>query len=354
MSQGAERTSGAVARLLPHCRETTVCRHSRRRRCRTLGRHVENWRRQSTSANHPPPLLSTHAARVRAGVHRRAEPRPPARRAAPRRRRPRRRAPRPGLRRQGQPPPARPAPAPPPRRRHPRHHPPRPFWPVRAAPGHPRRRAARPRRRAEGPRAGHRHHHRRRPRHVRDAVGPRRAPTPADRRQHPRRPRRRRARGRTGGRRPKLTPPRPATPSSSTTDGSTPCSRSPTCSRCPAPPSTATSTRPAPAVEPYQPRHRPRSTGSRDRHPRGQSWTNRTARSSANRTLWPRSPDRARTCGSPRPTGRGRRSCPTLSRSHCAGPPNASSLLSDRPVVQPGTLPRPARAAWQWVGHGTW
>ncbi|MDJ0358222.1 recombinase family protein [Paenarthrobacter sp. PH39-S1] len=53
-----------------------------------------------------------------------------------------------------------------------------------------------------------------------------------------------RARGRTGGRRPKLTPDQPTTPNSSTTPGITPFNRSRTCSVFPARRSTATSTAP--------------------------------------------------------------------------------------------------------------
>jgi len=51
-----------------------------------------------------------------------------------------------------------------------------------------------------------------------------------------------RARGRVGGRRPKLTPAQAFTPNSSTTPATTPSSKSPTCSPFPGPPSTGTST----------------------------------------------------------------------------------------------------------------
>jgi len=71
-----------------------------------------------------------------------------------------------------------------------------------------------------------------------------------------------RARGRRGGRPPKLTPTRPLWPNGCTTPGSTPSPRSPGCSVFPAAPSTATSTKP-PSVPGPTPRrqlrhrHRP-------------------------------------------------------------------------------------------------
>ncbi len=63
------------------------------------------------------------------------------------------------------------------------------------------------------------------------------------------------ARGRRGGRPPKLTPIRPRSPNGSTTPGSTPSPTSPTCSVFPAAPSTATSTKPpsVPDPEPKRP-----------------------------------------------------------------------------------------------------
>lgn len=64
-----------------------------------------------------------------------------------------------------------------------------------------------------------------------------------------------RARGRVGGRKPKLTPSRQRWPDSSTKTESKPSARSPRSSRCPAPRSTATSTRPPSAPGPA---HTPR------------------------------------------------------------------------------------------------
>ena len=69
--------------------------------------------------------------------------------------------------------------------------------------------------------------------------------------------------GRTGGRRPRLTPRKPAIPKSSTTQAITPSNRSPTCSGFPAPRSTGTSTKnPSASVRP-PPRRPPPDDGSR-------------------------------------------------------------------------------------------
>ena len=71
-----------------------------------------------------------------------------------------------------------------------------------------------------------------------------------------------RARGRTGGRRPKLTPIRPTTPNSSTTQAPTPSNASPTCYKSLAPRSTDTSTRQASGDDPPETSTTPRNSFS--------------------------------------------------------------------------------------------
>lgn len=141
-------------------------------------------------------VLSTDDHRICAGVDRGAEPEPSDRRPAVRRRRTAPHPRRPRQRSQGQPAAmGRPLHQGAATRRHAQGDPAGPPRPLGAAPGHPRRRAARARHRAARHRAGHRHCHRRGPGHVRHAQRAVRAATRADPGQHPRRP----------GRRPKLT-----------------------------------------------------------------------------------------------------------------------------------------------------